>query len=88
MQERNVMEQLQNSGCEAQEMARQGYKAPVREGKASILIYLDAEIRDAYKVAMIERGTSMQEDLVRYITEQSATTLRRIAKIRKAESDE
>ncbi|PPC82087.1 MAG: hypothetical protein CTY31_12380 [Hyphomicrobium sp.] len=55
-----------------------GYKAPSREGKASILTHLDQELRTAFKVATIERGTTMQDALVAFIEEYSATVLKRM----------
>ena len=61
-------------------MAREGYKAPVREGKASILVYLDPEIRTAFKVATIENGTTMQEAIVKFISDYAAPVLKRMKK--------
>lgn len=55
-----------------------GYKAPSREGKVSILIHLDEEVRTAFKVATIENGTTMQDEIVRHITEYAAPVLKRM----------
>ncbi len=59
-------------------MARVGYKAPVREGKASILVYVDPDVRTAFKVATIENGTTMQEAIAGFIAEYSGAVLRRM----------
>lgn len=59
-------------------MARVGYKAPVREGKASILVYVDPDVRTAFKVATIENGTTMQKAIVSFITEYADPVLRRM----------
>lgn len=55
-----------------------GYKAPSREGKVSILIHLDQDLRTAFKVATIESGTTMQDAIVGFIEEYSATVLKRM----------
>lgn len=55
-----------------------GYKQPSREGKASILIHLDPEVRTAFKVATIENGTTMQEAIVAFISEYAAPVLKRM----------
>lgn len=55
-----------------------GYKAPSREGKASILIHIDDEIRTAFKVATIENGTTMQAAIVAFITEYAGPVLKRM----------
>jgi hypothetical protein len=59
-------------------MARVGYKAPVREGKASILVYVDPDVRTAFKVATIENGTTMQEAIGAFVAEYADAVLRRM----------
>lgn len=59
-------------------MARVGYKAPVREGKASILIYVHPDVRTAFKISTIENGTTMQEAIVEFINEYADPVLRRM----------
>lgn len=55
-----------------------GYKAPSRHGKVSILIHLDEDVRTAFKVATIENGTTMQDEIVRHVTEYAAPVLKRM----------
>lgn len=55
-----------------------GYKAPSREGKVSILIHLDEDVRTAFKVATIENGTTMQDAIVAFITEYASPVLKRM----------
>lgn len=55
-----------------------GYKAPSRHGKVSILIHLDEDVRTAFKVATIENGTTMQDEIVRHITEYAGPVLKRM----------
>jgi hypothetical protein len=59
-------------------MARVGYKAPVREGKASILVYVDPDVRTAFKVATIENGTTMQEAIGEFVAEYADAVLKRM----------
>ncbi len=54
-----------------------GYKQPGRDGKVSILIHLDDDVRTAFKVAAIENGTTMQAVLADFIETYSATALKR-----------
>lgn len=69
----------QLSQVESQAMGpRPGYKAPSREGKVSILIHLDEDLRTAFKVASIENGTSMQDAIVSFIAGYSEPVLRRM----------
>lgn len=73
------MSTLEKLTTEASTMGpKPGYKAPIRSGKASILIYLDEDLRTAFKVATIENGTSMQEELVRHISEYAGPVLKRM----------
>lgn len=55
-----------------------GYKAPSRHGKVSILTHLDEDVRTAFKVATIENGTTMQDEIVRHITEYAGPVLKRM----------
>lgn len=55
-----------------------GYRQPGREGKVSILVHLDEDLRTAFKVACIERGVTMNEAIVEAITERSETVLKRM----------
>jgi hypothetical protein len=55
-----------------------GYKAPSREGKVSILIHLDEEIRTAFKVATIENGITMQDAIVAFIEDYAAPVIKRM----------
>ena len=55
-----------------------GYKAPSRDGKVSILIHLDEDVRTAFKVATIENGSTMQDAIVAFITEYAAPVIKRM----------
>lgn len=81
------MSEHQLSGVEYDEMGpKPGYKAPSREGKVSILVHLDDEIRTAFKVATIENGTTMQDAIVTFITEYAGPVLKRMK--RKGDRDQ
>lgn len=71
------------SGVEYDDMGpKPGYKAPSREGKVSILVHLDEDLRTAFKVATIENGTTMQDAIVAFISEYSAPVLKRMKRNR------
>lgn len=55
-----------------------GYKQPGREGKVSLLLWLDEEVRTALKLTAIERGTSVQAAFEEWATEFAAETLKRL----------
>lgn len=55
-----------------------GYKQPGREGQKAIAVWADEELRAAFKIATIERGTTMQEELVRHMAEYAAPVLKRM----------
>ena len=44
-------------------MNRGGLQEPVRDGKASILVYLDPDVRMAFEVATLKNGTTMPHRL-------------------------
>jgi hypothetical protein len=43
-------------------MNRGGIQEPVRDGKASILVYLDPDVRTAFEVATLKNGTTEWND--------------------------
>lgn len=55
-----------------------GYKAPSRDGKVSILIHLDEDVRTAFKVATIENGTTMQKAIVAFISDYAGPVIKRM----------
>ncbi len=43
------------------------YRAPIKVGKRSMLIYLDRRLGDEFKIATIRQGTSMQAAVLEFI---------------------
>jgi hypothetical protein len=71
------VQEIHNSGSD--DMGpKPGYKAPSRDGKVSILIHLDEDVRMAFKVATIENGTTMQDAIVAFITDYAGPVIKRM----------
>jgi len=72
------MNSLEAHTYEAEMPPKPGYKQPGREGKVSILIHLDEDLRTAFKLTAIERGETMQDAIVGFIEDYSADALKRL----------
>lgn len=55
-----------------------GYKQPSREGRVSVLVWMDQDVRQAFKIAALENGTTMQEVLEVTAKDYAADTLKRL----------
>jgi hypothetical protein len=54
-----------------------GYKQPGREGKVSMLIWVDPDIRSDFKIATIENGTNMQDAIEQFVIQYAAEVTKR-----------
>ena len=59
-----------------------GYKQPGREGQAPIIVHVAKEIREDFKIATIENGTTMQAALAAFVETYAAKVTARRKKSR------
>jgi hypothetical protein len=62
------------------QLAKPGYKQPSREGRVSILVWMDEEVRTALKIAALEKGVTVQDVMETAAKNYAADTLKRLKK--------
>ena len=64
---------------------KRGYRQPGREGKVSMLTWLEGDLRRDFKIACIERDTTMNEAVEAFVREYAAEVTKRRRKSKQAE---
>lgn len=62
------------------QLAKPGYRQPSREGRVSVLVWMDEDVRTALKIAALERGATVQDVMEEAAKTYAADTLKRLKK--------